>query len=132
MHVIVAGSRGIQDRGIVEDALAHFEREHGPVTRIISGTARGVDKLGEAIARERKLGLIRMPADWKAHGKSAGFKRNQAMAEVADGLVAVWDGHSPGTRHMIRTAQDKGLKLLVWSPRQAIFEGTHNKWDPQP
>ena len=41
------------------------------------------------------------------------------MAHVADALIAVWDGSSPGTRHMIATARQRGLRLFVWQPLQA-------------
>ena len=35
------------------------------------------------------------------------------MAEAADALAAFWDGESPGTDHMIRSARRRGLRLLV-------------------
>jgi len=52
-------------------------------------------------------------ADWKNLGKSAGIKRNEVMASYADALVAVWDGKSPGTKHMISYAKKKKLKVYV-------------------
>jgi hypothetical protein len=33
------------------------------------------------------------------------------MAAYADALVAIWDGRSPGTRHMISEAQRRGLAI---------------------
>jgi hypothetical protein len=35
------------------------------------------------------------------------------MAENADALVAYWDGKSPGTKHMIATAMNKGLLVRI-------------------
>lgn len=35
------------------------------------------------------------------------------MAKYADALVAVWDGRSKGTRHMIETATREGLRVYV-------------------
>ena len=32
---------------------------------------------------------------------------------AADALAAFWDGESPGTDHMIRSARRRGLRLLV-------------------
>ena len=35
------------------------------------------------------------------------------MAEVADALIAFWDGQSRGTKSMIDLAKRKGLQLAV-------------------
>ena len=75
--------------------------------------ARGADRLGERYAKERGYKVIYFPADWDIDGRSAGFKRNVKMAEYADALVAFWDGKSSGTKHMIETAQGKGLDVRV-------------------
>ena len=53
------------------------------------------------------------PADWDKYGKSAGYRRNEQMADNADSLIALWDGRSRGTKHMIDIAHRKGLKVYV-------------------
>lgn len=53
---------------------------------------------------------IVMNANWEKHGKSAGYKRNQEMANVSTHLIAFWDGKSRGTKHMIDIAKRDGLK----------------------
>lgn len=110
MKVIVAGSRSIQSYETVCEAikLSNFE-----VTSVVSGCARGADTLGERYARDNKLGLFKFPADWDKHGKSAGFIRNGQMGEFADALIAVWDGESRGTKHMIDYAIKRGLKVYI-------------------
>lgn len=80
---------------------------------IISGYASGADALGERYAQERGSLLETFPADWKVHGKAAGPIRNTKMAEVADALIAFWDGKSRGTKNMIDTATKRGLKVAV-------------------
>ena len=113
MRVIVAGSRGITDEAVVLRALRHawlFEAINP--TTIVSGTARGVDQLGERIAAKNKLRVAHFRAAWDLYGKAAGHMRNAQMAGNADALVAVWDGKSPGTRNMIQEAKKKNL--LVW------------------
>jgi len=82
-------------------------------TVVISGTAWGVDKAGECWAKAHDIPIERYPADWNTFGRSAGYRRNEKMAEVAEALVAVWDGVSRGTQHMIDIAKKKGLKVLV-------------------
>ena len=72
---------------------------------VISGCARGADSLGELYAKTKGYATGKMeerhPADWNKNGKSAGYIRNEQMAEVADALVAFWDGKSRGTANMI-------------------------------
>jgi YspA, cpYpsA-related SLOG family len=110
MRVIVAGSRTITDMIAVEEAmeLSGFE-----VTSVVSGTASGVDKLGERWAKNHGVPISQYPANWNLYGKSAGYKRNVEMALNADSLVAVWDGVSKGTRHMIDIAKSKNLRIYV-------------------
>ncbi len=110
MRTIVAGSRSCKDYNTVAKAIWDCPWD---VTTIISGTAPGVDRMGELYAKESGIPLIRMPADWTRYGRGAGKIRNIEMALVADALVAVWDGVSPGTGHMIDTARAKGLKIYV-------------------
>jgi len=122
MRVIIAGSRSITDGDEVEKAIA----ESGfPITRLITGGARGVDRVAIAIARSRGIPVSVFHANWDRYGKRAGFIRNAQMAKYADGLIAVWDGHSRGTRHMIETARRCGLQVYVH-----IVDGRDNVQDP--
>lgn len=83
------------------------------ITTVISGGARGADRLGETWAKANGVLLKVYPADWDTHGKSAGYLRNALMASRANALVALWDGQSHGTRHMIGCAKGRGLKVHV-------------------
>ena len=80
---------------------------------VISGTANGADKLGEEWASIGNIPIERYPADWATYGKRAGYVRNAEMAEVADCLVACWDGESKGTGHMIEIAKKKGMPVHI-------------------
>lgn len=113
MKVIIAGSRGIMDPSVVPQAAL---QSGFTVTEVVSGTARGVDQLGEAWAILVGIPVRRFPADWNRFGRSAGFRRNAEMAEYADALIAIWDGASRGTTHMIDLARSKGLKVFVFQP----------------
>ena len=109
--LIIAGSRSIKDYRIVEKAVKQLPIEDE--YEIVSGHANGVDKLGERYAREYNINLIIFPADWDKYGKSAGYKRNEEMAQYADGLLAIWDGESKGTRHMLNLAKQYGLRIWI-------------------
>ncbi len=78
---------------------------------IISGGAEGIDKLGEIYAKQNGIDLVIAPALWDYHGKKAGMLRNNFMVNLAEGLIAIWDGSSRGTMNMVKVAQDKGLPV---------------------
>jgi len=110
MKLIVAGSREFTDYSTLETELSNIKDS---ITEIVSGTARGADRLGERYANENNITLQRMPAEWDKHGRSAGYKRNEQMAEYADSLIAFWDGQSRGTKHMIDIARRLDLEVIV-------------------
>lgn len=109
MKLIVAGSRTFTNYHFLKTKL----RKLNP-SEIVSGTARGADQLGEQFAKEHQLPIKRFPADWENQGRTAGFMRNIKMALYADALAAFWDGHSRGTKHMIETAREQGLKVYIF------------------
>lgn len=110
MRVIVAGSREITDYDIVRKAI---EDSGFKPSLIVSGGARGVDRLGERYAAEHGIPVKKFPADWEKFGKAAGHIRNKQMAEHGDALVAVWLNESRGTKNMIMNATNCGLQLYV-------------------
>lgn len=113
MKTIIAGSRDINDYELV---VAAIEQSGFTITEVVSGKARGVDTLGEAWAKIHNIPVKPFPAEWRPKGKldkAAGIKRNINMGNYADALIAVWDGKSRGTEHMIRIATVKGLKVFV-------------------
>jgi lactate dehydrogenase-like 2-hydroxyacid dehydrogenase len=85
-----------------------------PIRVVICGCARGADEHGRTWANKHGIKVENFPANWAKYGKSAGYRRNQEMAAKADGVIAIWDGHSKGTNHMINIAKEKGLKVQVF------------------
>ena len=114
MKVIVAGSRDITSytivKQVIESALVAFK---GRIGEVVSGGARGVDTLGERYAKEMRVPVKLFMADWNTNGKAAGYIRNGEMADYADALIAVWDGVSKGTGHMIDQARQRHLRVFV-------------------
>lgn len=100
MKVIIAGSREFDDFEAMLGFMSVLPTEWD-ITEVVSGGARGADRLGESFAHLYNKSVKVFPADWDKHGKSAGILRNREMADYADGLIAFWDGVSPGTKHMI-------------------------------
>ena len=112
MKLIIAGSR---EGFTYEDVVEAFDSLIDTVvSEIVSGGARGVDRFGEQLAKARGIPLNVKPANWDKYGKSAGYIRNKEMAEYADALLALWDGESRGTKHMIDLAKKNNLKVHIY------------------
>jgi hypothetical protein len=110
MKTIIAGSRTIDN---IEDIITAVEQSGMVPSEVVCGGARGADALGKQYAEERNIPVVMFPADWNRYGKSAGYRRNVEMADYADGLIAVWDGESRGTYHMINIMRHMGKKVYV-------------------
>ena len=113
MKVIVAGSRDFEDYALLKKFLDKLVIFRSDFTEIVSGTARGADKLGERYAQEHNLAIKRFPADWEKYGKAAGHIRNRQMAEYADACVVFWDGQSKGSANMVKVALELKLPLVI-------------------
>jgi hypothetical protein len=115
-RVIIAGGRDFCNKELLfqkADLLLKEQIKKGNQIIIISGGAKGADKLGEVYAKDRRFTAEIYPADWEKFGKSAGYKRNVQMADIANALIAFWDGESKGTKHMIDIAKKKNLAVRV-------------------
>ena len=117
MKVIVAGGRDFKGYDLLKSTLDSFQQEYGNITEVVSGGARGSDKLGEQYANENNIHIKRFVPDWNGLGKKAGFVRNRQMGDYAKEhngmLVAFWDKQSKGTKGMIDYANKIGLKSVV-------------------
>ena len=122
MKIIIAGSRTITDKDKVFEKITEglntlLSSEDINKFEIVSGGARGIDKLGELYAIERSkypgsyVDLRVFPADWDRYGKRAGYLRNKQMAEYADALILIWDGKSRGSQMMLELAKQYKLKI---------------------
>lgn len=122
MRLCVFGSRGAlpRDREI-DEALAKLLLEMGEppdtlITELVSGTAPGADRCGEAWARRRGILVRAFPADWKQYGNAAGPKRNRVMADYTNIGIGFWYRESSGTANMSThlTVLRKPVLVLEW------------------
>lgn len=112
MKVIIAGSG---DGGFnILDIYKAVNRSNFKITEIVSGNARGVDSLGELYAIINNVRIMNFPADWNNKGKSTGIIRNKQMGDYADALIALWDGKSKGTNHMINYMKSMNKPIFVY------------------
>lgn len=108
MIICICGSRDFIDyeRVCAVLAITHIDK-------VISGGARGADKLGERYAKEHGIELQIIKPEWSKYGKSAGMMRNLLMANMADYIFAFWDGKSPGTKGMIDYCKSKNKPIEI-------------------
>lgn len=119
MKLIVAGSRSITDEKVLFRALDEYPNLRQPHT-IVSGRARGADTLGEEWANCMGIHLKLFPADWNTHGRKAGPLRNIEMGNYADVLLALWDGESRGTQHMIAYMRSLNKPVYIYNNKETI------------
>lgn len=127
MKTIIAGSRTISEYSYIKKAI---EDSGFNITEIVSGTAMGVDMLGERWADNNAVPISQFPADWKnidvpnavirtnkygSYNAIAGHQRNAEMGKYADALIAVWDGNSKGTLNMIKFMQKQGKPVFIYN-----------------
>lgn len=121
MRLLISGSRHFNDYDFFsKKILEHYHdtsRRSGShrISCIISGGARGVDKMAERFAREQGIPIEVYPADWEQHGRAAGPIRNaQMLREGRVGeVVGFLASNSRGTKNMIEQAIKAGKPVKV-------------------
>lgn len=131
IKIIIAGSRNFNSYKFLKKKMDFLLQNVDEEIIIHSGGARGADLLGEQYAKEKDYSLAIYKANWRPNGiydNTAGYKRNELMAQESTHCVCFWDGHSKGTKHMINLAQQYDLKLRVYRQHKvyALPEFTTN------
>lgn len=107
--IAVIGSREFSNVRLVADVMA----EYLPIiSLLISGGARGADKLGEQWANKNGIETQIFYPDHKRY-KHAYHHRNRLIVEAADLVVAFWNGHSTGTKYTMDYARRMGKPVRV-------------------
>ena len=115
MKCIIAGSRTITSYSEVARAILNSDWIDD-ITQVVSGRAKGVDRLGEQWAKAHGIPIQPFEVtkdEWKVFGSFAGRRRNRQMAEYADLCICVWDGESRGTKSMINLAREYGVPVFI-------------------
>ena len=110
MKYAIIGSRNFNDYNRLKSTLDH---ELPRIDLIISGGASGADTLAEKWADENNIPSRIFHAEWEKYGKSAGFIRNRLIIDLADKVIAFWDGKSKGTANSISLAKKKNKKVSI-------------------
>lgn len=111
-RLVVAGSRDFNDYTLMSAELDKLLSGKTNIT-IVSGTARGADRLGERYAAEHNLRIERFPAEWEKYHKGAGPIRNAKMVQSADAVIVFWDNESSGTKNIIECARKQDIPYRI-------------------
>jgi hypothetical protein len=108
--VLVCGGRTYADRDKLYAVLDELhQRNH--FTHLLHGNAPGADSLAGSWARKtNRVQEVCCPANWDAHGHSAGYIRNRAMADLSPDLVVAFPG-GRGTASMVGLAKDRAIPV---------------------
>lgn len=116
MNIVVTGSRSLTDREKVIWALGELiQRPTYPEGSCAwhHGGARGADVLVDEWLREGSEPITVHRPDYERHGRRAPHVRNDEMLDVADVVLAIWDGESKGTASVIGKAASRGIPVYV-------------------
>ncbi|MEE2040088.1 DUF2493 domain-containing protein [Nocardiopsis sp. CT-R113] len=121
---------GGRDYGDQDRVNAALEQAHdilcgdGEPPMLIHGGASGADALAAKYAHAHYWPTTVFPANWWRHGKAAGPRRNQQMANTTADLMAdpgdavcvVFPG-GRGTADMVRRAEAAGIRVVFAGER---------------
>ena len=118
----IVGSRSIADRKMIFERMDALIAERG-VSMIVSGGARGVDRLAEEYARERQIPFQVFYPELPARGARwcytrACYARNKQIVENCDLLVAFVDKETGGTWNTIKQARSQGKEVIICEQRK--------------
>ena len=109
MKVAIIGSRSVTMRCYPKLCAAV------PIgaSEIISGGASGADDLAQKYAEEMELPLKVYLPIYEKYGKRAPLVRNMEIIHSADYVIALWDGISRGTSHLINDCIKEYIPIKV-------------------
>lgn len=116
MKLAVVGSRTFNNYWFLKTSIDNYSG--GRDLELVSGGAKGADRLAERYAIVHELQIKVFHAAWDTFGRSAGFKRNLEIANYADECYAFVDKplyESKGTDDTVR-------KFLYQNKPVTIFQ----------
>jgi hypothetical protein len=124
MRILITGSRDWTDRMAIMREIVRLQEEFAPIQPgqydyhcegwvfVHGACPTGADAMADEFVVESWLNVERHPADWKTHGKGAGFKRNAEMVRLgADVCLAFIKNGSKGATHTADLAEKAGIPV---------------------
>ncbi len=104
----VIGGRDFKDYDLMKQALDRMAPK-----KVISGGARGADILAERYCEEHEIDNVIYRPNWDLGSKPHEYERNVFIIHECTEVIAFWDGKSPGTKHCLDLAKEKGKQITV-------------------
>ena len=112
MRVAIVGSRHFPDL----DRVTQYVDSLPAGSSLVTGSASGVDSAATQAARKRDLPVQVVAASFdETNDPARAAARNQRLIDLADQIVAFWDGASGGTRRTVERALDAGKEVHVFT-----------------
>lgn len=119
-RVLVTGSRDWTDDQAIAAGLQHAMECLGMLEdyTLVSGACpTGADAIAENLAERMGWTVERHPADWKLHGKRAGYVRNSEMVKSGiDFCLAFIKDKSKGATMTAELAHAEDIETVVLVP----------------
>lgn len=112
MKIIVCGGRDFHDYKYIHAALYEIN-EKFPITFLVHGGAKGVDYCAGEWAHKNGIEVVKVDANWKLYGISAGPIRNRVMAKTHfDAKYLVAFPGNEGTEDMVDVALKNKINVI--------------------
>lgn len=108
MKLAVIGSRGLS-----MDISPYIPDD---CTEIISGGAVGIDTAAEYYADCHRISKHIIRPQYDKYGNKAPLIRNKLIVDIADEVLAIWDGRSRGTKYTIDYANQCQKPVTIITP----------------
>ncbi|MFP1133109.1 DUF2493 domain-containing protein [Asticcacaulis sp. W401b] len=110
--VLFTGGLDCQDYQLIWARLDKVHAQYPDMVLVHGGSPKGAELIAAKWANARNVPQIAFKPDWNKHGKSAPFKRNDAMLDVLPIGVIVVDGGSGIQENLADKARGKGIRVM--------------------
>ena len=112
--VAVTGGKEVADPAAVWSVLDRTHEKHSDIV-LVHGGAPGIETVAAKWAQARSVDQVIVRPDWKAHGRAAPFRRNDALLDLLPKGVIAFPG-SGVTGNLVDKARQMGIPVLNATP----------------
>jgi hypothetical protein len=130
MKIGIVGSRTWTNAKLMARTIESYVSVHGLKWKdiiLISGGAKGADKLAEEFAEGKNIAIEVYLPDYKIYNKNkweAPHKRNTTIAHESEFLFCFWDGKSRGCMDTVEKIKKYGKQfVIITDSRETQFCG---------